>query len=309
MWAELPSVPSWETLLFLQPVLTSATDVTPTPSTLYQTPSTAKCTLPASVSGKAYSVTPVVYISRTPHTCDPIPATSINKGNFQFACKTLRGKDVGYGSHTISWLPTTGSVYIKPYTFVAHPPTSTTKYVVNKTRATNGLVPMTVVTVTATSSTTKDWPSTSTVRVPTSTSTCFVTVTVTPTPVSGPPLRRANLRPNAESLLPRAVVADGLARVKANDKRVAVTRNMAAAATVKIGRPDFTYPPLPVTTIYVKSIYTSTYTNLHVSTFYTGRLVGTTTVGYLSVVYGGGTVTVTATPVSQLGTAVATTIG
>lgn len=252
-------------------------------------------------------MTPVVYISRTPHTCDPIPAASINKGNFQFACKTLRGKDVGYGSHTISWLPTTGSVYIKPYTFDAYPPTSTTKYVVNKTRATNGLVPMTVVTVTATSSTTKDWPLTSTVMVPTSTSTCFATVTVTPTPVSGPPLRRANLRPNPELLLPRAVVADGLVRVKGNDKRVAVTRNMAAA-TPKIGRPDFTYPPLPVTTIYVRSIYTSTYTNLRVSTFYTGRLVGTTTVGYVSVVYGG-TVTVTATPVSKLGTAVATTIG
>jgi hypothetical protein len=77
---------------------------------------------------------------------------------------------------------------------------------------------------------------------------------------------------------------------------VPVTRKIAAAGTPKIGRPDATYPPYPVTTIYVKSIYTSTYTNLHVSTFYTDRLVATTTVGYVSVKYG--TIMVTATPVA-----------
>jgi hypothetical protein len=266
--------------------------VTPTPSTLYQPVSTAKCTLPASVSGKPYAVTPVVYVTRTvsntlrrtPYTCDPIPAASINKGNFQFACKTLRGKDLGFGGHTVSWvLPTaaSASVYIKPYTFTARPPTTTTKYVANKTRATNGLIPMTVVTVAVTSSTTKTIPSTSTVWVPTSTSTCFKTVTVTPVPA--PPLRRAELRPDPELL---------------RKGWTPVTRVLSAARTPKIGRPDATYPPYPVTTIYVRSIYTSTYTNLRVSTFYTGQLVATTTVGYVSVDYGGGTVTVTATPVA-----------
>ena len=294
MWAKHPSVPL---LLFLQSflektsqVLTNSTVITPTPSTLYQPVSTAKCNLPASVSGKPYAVTPVVYVSRTvsntlrrtPYTCDTIPAASINKGNFQFACKTLRGKDLGFGGHTISWeLPTAASVYIKPFTFTARPPTTTTKYVANKTRATDGLIPMTVVTVTATSSITKTIPSTSTVRVPTSTSTCFATVTVTPVPAAR--LRRANLRPDPELLL---------------RERATPTRKMAAAGTPKIGRPDATYPPYPVTTIYVRSIYTSTYTNLRVSTFYTGTLVATTTVGYVSVQYGGATITVTATPVA-----------
>jgi hypothetical protein len=259
--------------------------VTPT---VYGSPlATAKCTLPASVSGKPYAVTPVVYVPKsnelwpTPYTCDPIPAASINKGNFQVACKTLRGGDLGRGYHAISWvLPTAASVQIMPYTFTAAPPSTTTKYVANKSRATDGLIPMTRVTVTRSSSTTYTVPSTSTVRVATSTSTCFATVTVTP--VSAPRLRRAEIRPDPELLL--------------KERAPAWTRKMSAARTPVIGRPDATYPPYPTTTIYVRSIYTSTHTTTRVSTSYTARVVATTTVGYVSVQYGGATITVTATP-------------
>ncbi|KAG7284390.1 hypothetical protein NEMBOFW57_010763 [Staphylotrichum longicolle] len=126
---------------------------------------TAPCTLPLSVSGKAYAVTPVVYVPRAApgniypweygkldnYTCDPIPAASINKGNFQFACKSLRGKDMGQGFHIISWnLPTAAGISIKPYNFIAYPPTSTPKYVVNTAKAKTTLVPTTNAVVTTT---------------------------------------------------------------------------------------------------------------------------------------------------------------
>jgi hypothetical protein len=77
------------------------------------------------------------------------------------------------------------------------------------------------------------------VRVPTSTSTCFASVTVTPVPA--PRLRRANLGPDPEIL---------------RKQWMPVTRKIAVAGTPKIGRPDATYAPYPVTTAYVKSIYT-----------------------------------------------------
>lgn len=292
--------------------LTNPTDVTPTPSTQFQPLSTAKCVLPASVSGKAYSVTPTIWgpktvsstVIRTSWNCDPIPAASINKGNFQFSCKTLIGKNVGDGAHTISWnLPAAASISINPYTFIAMPPYSTPKYIVNTALAKTTLIPTSEVLVETTATKTTTLRSTTTIR---ATSTCFYTVTVTPTPGIAR-LRRA-LEPGHESPAPdaAAVDADDLAYDAGNNdtntdaimdlkERAAVTRILHAAVTPTLGKPDFTYPPFGVTTIYVKSISTSTYSALYYITTITKTLPGVNT----TTVYAGyttKTVTVTVTP-------------
>ncbi|KAK4031173.1 hypothetical protein C8A01DRAFT_21577 [Parachaetomium inaequale] len=288
--------------------------VTPT---LYSLPTqTVKCTLPASVSGKAYSVTPVIWVPRTvsksvyvnnPYTCDPIPAASINKGNFKFACKSLLGKDMGKGDHTISWKLPTAAGSIRPFTFYACPPTSTPKYVVNTALAKTTLVPTTHAYVTTTSTMTVG--STTTVTVPTRTSTCFYTVTVAP-PL-GPHVRRAggaDVQPSSDTELPASdsVVVDvdaghNLAHVShGTDNSTDIVMDLkerAASATPTIGKPDFTYPPYGVTTIYVKSISTSLWTYMKVSTFHkTGPAVTTTA---SVVVWTTSTVMVTGTPVSR----------
>lgn len=299
-------------------ILTSSTVVTTTPYTPYQRTSTSTCILPASVSGKAYSVTPVIFVPRTVsstprhtyYSCDPIAAASINKGNFQFACKSLLGKDVGTGIHTISWyLPTAAGISIRPFTFDVIPPKSTPKYVINTALATTTLVPMTEVYERVTTSTTKTVASTSTVTVPTATSTCYVIVTVTPVP--GPRLRRAaggdaNLHPDPALAGPDSVVVDvdgaeyGTAHADDNTDNSAEVMNLEqrAAAKATIGKPDFTCPPYGVTTIYVKNISTNTYTYRYVSTFYESAPdVTTTTTSCL--VFTTSTVTVTATPISR----------
>ena len=335
--AALPSIVSEK------PVLTSSTGVTTT-STVFQPSTSAKCTLPASVSGKAYSVTPVIWVPRTvsstahttSYSCDPIPAASINKGNFQFACKSLLGKDVGTGVHTISWnLPTAAGISIEPYYFNAGPPTSTPVYVVNTALASTTLVPTTVARLDATTPSTKTLVSTST---RTATSTCLVTVTVAP--VSGPPLRRAgsaNLQPDAELLESDSVAVDvdtgyDLAHENGNDdstdmvmdlkERAAALRTpaqlaasdrarLAAAqlatlraaslqpATPTIGKPDFTYPPYSMPTVYVKSLTTSFWTSVHVSTVWVTPTTPTTTT-VTCTKYTSSTVTVTRTPVTTV---------
>lgn len=268
-------------------------------------------------------MTPVVYVPRsvsslnglvreTAYTCNPIPAASINKGNFQFACKSLRGKDVGDGIHTISWkLPTAAGITIEPYTFNAGLPTSTPTYVVNPARAKTTLIPMTDAFVTVTTSSTQTLSvSTSTVRVATGTSTCFTTVTVAP-PVSGRRLRRAggaNPQPDSdpESLESDSIVIDVDAGHKlahdghGKDHGTDVVMDLnerAATATPTIGKPDFTYPPFGITTIYVKSMstYTWTYRKVHVSTIYKSAV--TTTTSYVT--WTTSTVTVAGTPVSR----------
>jgi hypothetical protein len=242
-------------------------------------------------------------VSSTAHStfysCDPIPAASINKGNFQFACKSLLGKDIGTGFHTISWhLPTAASVSIRPYTFVARPPSSTPTYVINTALAKTTLVPTTEVRVDATTSSTRTLASTSTVRVATGTSTCFVTVTVAP--VSGARLRRAgdanNGQPDPELLVSDSVAVHNDAHGNGNHNNTGMVVDLKerAAATPTIGKPDFTYPPYGVTTIYVKNISTSFWTYMHVSTFYETPPVVTVTVSYLA--YTSSTVTVTGTP-------------
>ena len=276
--------------------------------------STVKCTLPASVSGKAYSLTPVVHVPRsvsslggivreTAYTCDPIPVASINKGNFQFACKSLRGKDVGDGTHTIYWeMPTAASIYMRPYTFNAGLPTSTPTYVVNPALARTTLIPTTDAYVTVTTSSTKTLSvTTSTERVATGTSTCFTTVTVAP-PVSGRHLRRAG----GANLWPDSAVADVDSGHDVshgdhgNDDSTGIVMDLnerAAAATPTIGKPDFTYPPYGVTTIYVKSMstYVWTYRPVHVSTFYQSTVTTTTSYEAWTI----STVTVVGTPVSR----------
>ncbi|KAH6855475.1 hypothetical protein B0I37DRAFT_389080 [Chaetomium sp. MPI-CAGE-AT-0009] len=288
--------------------LSSLTSTTPWAPT-----STVKCTLPSSVSGKAYSVTPVIHVPRsvsslggivrqTAYTCDPIPVASINKGNFQFACKSLRGKNVGDGFHTISWkLPTAAGVTIRPYTFNAGLPTSTPTYVVNPTRAKTTLIPKTDAYVTVTTSSTKTLSvSTSTVKVATGTSTCFTTVTVAP-PVSGRRLRRAggaNLEPDSFVVgVDAGTDVDHDDHGNDNIDMVMDLNERAAVATPTIGKPDFTYPPFGVTTIYVKSMstYVWTYRDVQVSTFYESAV--TTTTSYMA--WTTSTVTVAGTPVSQ----------
>ncbi|KAL2125939.1 hypothetical protein VTI74DRAFT_2183 [Chaetomium olivicolor] len=303
-------------------------------TTTWPATATAQCTLPPSVSGKAYSVTPVVYVPRTVsgniypwqygkldnYTCDPIPAASINKGNFQFACKSLRGKDMGQGFHTISWnLPTAAGISIEPYNFIAYPPTSTPKYVVNTAKAKTALVPTTSAVVTTTRTVTE--VRTVTVRVTTRTTTCFYTVTATPPPVSGRRLGRAdssNLQLGPRVPVRRAGGADvqpgsdsvfnvdfdaGHDRshddhgTNNNTDMVMELKERAASAAPTIGKPDFTYPPYGVTTIYVRSISTSLYTVTKYSTSFRTSPVMTTTISVASWVYS--TVTVTATPVSE----------
>ncbi|KAK4121205.1 hypothetical protein N657DRAFT_657802 [Parathielavia appendiculata] len=304
---------------------------------------TVQCTLPPSISGKAYSVTPVVYVPRSAssddwpwwpsktdnYTCDPIPVASINKGNFQFACKGLRGKNMGTGFHSISWnLPTAAGISISPYNFIAVPPTSTPKYVVNTAKAKTSLVPTTSAAVTKTTTVTE--VSTVTVRVTTRTTTCFETVTVTPPPISGrrlgradnsanlefgPRVRRAGgaglLQPGSGPKLAasNSVIIDdvGAGRDSARDDHhgtdsstdmvMDLKERAATSAAPTIGKPDFTYPPYGVTTIYVKSISTSFWTVTKYSTSFRASPVLTTTISVASWVYS--TVTVTATPVPQ----------
>ncbi|KAJ4294907.1 hypothetical protein N0V88_005146 [Collariella sp. IMI 366227] len=223
-------------------------------------------------------------VYHTPYTCDPIPATSINKGNFQFVCKNLRGKNMGNGEHTLSFqLPAAASISIKAYTFDVTTPTSTAKYVINTSLAKTTLIPTTDVYVDVMITKTETKRSTQTVNLATGTSTCtstvYVTVTVAPpvqarAVVPGPrlPVRRdgdAILHPHpADSI----AVDDGDAENEGNDndndmagglEERAVTRVLAAAATPKIGKPDFTYPPYGVSTVYVKNIITRAWTNTY----------------------------------------------
>ncbi len=230
-------------------------------------------------------------VTRTYWNCDPIPAASINKGNFKFACKTLIGKNVGWGAHTISWnLPAAASISIYPYTFVARPPTSTPKYVVNTSLAKTTLVPETYVRVDTTLSTTKTLMSTTTVR---ATSTCLVTIKVTPTPAVARLARAADPElpaPDSDA----ADLVDNNGNNNGTDAEVELKER--AAVTPTLGKPDFTYPPYGVTTIYVSSISTSYWTATWVKTF-TESLPGVnTTTSYFT--YTVKTVTVTATPAS-----------
>jgi hypothetical protein len=71
-------------------------------------------------------------------------------------------------------------------------------------------------------------------------------------------------------------------------------KERAASATPTIAKPDFTYPPYGVTTIYVKSISTSTYTYEYLSMVYETLPDVTTTTSYM--LYTMSTVTVTRTP-------------
>jgi len=291
--------------------------ITPTPSTLSQPLSTVKCALPALISGKAYSVTPVVYVTvrisstiltPSPYTCDPVAATAINKGNFQFICKGLRNKDLGVGYQWINWrVPAAASVSIKGNTFLARRPTSTVKYVVNPSLAKSTSVPTTAVFVYPSTTITKTLASTSTVRVITGTTTCISTVTVT---VAPPPRRRAggaNLPRDLPELLPAsdsaAAAADadaghdpahdnhgnddgadtGVVDLKERAATSIPVRVMkAAAAPTIIGKPDFVYPPYGVTTVYIKSWSTTTYTMFQVSWYYTSGPPVTTTISYLT---------------------------
>ncbi|KAK3898283.1 hypothetical protein C8A05DRAFT_47352 [Staphylotrichum tortipilum] len=259
--------------------------VTPTPRTNFDPLPTAKCVLPASVSGKAYSVTPFIFgpktvsstVIRTYWNCDPIPVANINKGNFKIACKTLIGKN---------YLPTAAGVSLYPYTFVAVKPTSTPKYIVNTALAKTTLIPTTEVRVETTSTTTKTLMSTSIVR---ATSTCLVTVTVTPVPAA----RRAD----SPNLAPDSVAVNDLAHDHGNDTNAVMELKERAAVTPTLGKPDFTYPPYGVTTIYVKSISTTVWTARYVTTVKkTLSGVTTTTTSYLG--YTVSTVTVTRAPVA-----------
>ncbi|KAK4455266.1 hypothetical protein QBC34DRAFT_389667 [Podospora aff. communis PSN243] len=251
-----------------------------TPTALGQEFSTTKCALPASVSGKAYSVTPVVvftpagsYVGTT-RKCDPVPAASINKGNFQLACKTVSVKTLEAGYHTISWqVPAAASVSIIYNLFPIVKPSTTPVYVVSPTKASTTLIPVTWATVTATStrSYTIATP-TSWVRIPTATSTCTVTVTVTQAAAAR--RREIHLEPHP--------------RPQNENPEIDLLKKRATPTLAKI---DFTYPPYGKSTVFVKSFSTNTYTwwSLPVQTVTPPGVVITTSV----VSYATRTVTVT----------------
>ncbi|KAK0613966.1 hypothetical protein B0T14DRAFT_438868 [Immersiella caudata] len=241
-----------------------------TPTALGQQFSTAKCTLPASVSGKAYSVTPVVVFTgsgsfpRTTRSCDPVPVASLNKANFQFSCKTVAVNKLEVGYHTISWqVPAAASVSIIYNLFPIVKPSTTPVYVVSPAKASTTFIPVTATYTTATS--TRPYTiatPTSWVRIYTDTKTCSFTVTVTPT--AAPLIRRqedevrgvpgSDLQPE---LLPPASPDtdpqhDLLPHAPIDLKK--------RAATPTLAKIDFTYPPYGKSTVYVKSFSTTTYT-------------------------------------------------
>jgi hypothetical protein len=228
----------------------------------------------------------------------------MNKGNFKFQCKSLRGKDVGNGDHTISWvLPTAASISIRPYTFAAMKPKFTPKYVVNTALAKTTLIPETWTYVSTTKTSTFTEFPTSTVKIYTGTTTCFTTVTVTP-PAANSRVRRG-LKPDSES--DSAVVdvdadtdldldLDNGNPNNGTDTNPAIDfqpelKERAASATPTIAKPDYTYPPYGETTVYVKSISTTTYTAQYFSGVYETAPVVTRTTSCMS--YTMSTVTVT----------------
>jgi len=244
-----------------------------TPTALGQDFSTFNCALPASVSGKAYSVTPVVVFTKdgsytgTTRKCDPVPVASINKGNFQFACKTVAANTLEAGYHTISWqVPAAASVSVIHNLFPVVKPSSTPVYVVSPAKASTTLVPVTAVSVTTTTTRTITIPTpTSYVRIITSASTCFVTVTVTPP--AAPLLRRQDHDTAANSsehalpdidsqhdLLPPSSATGN------QPDNMPIDLLKGRAATPILAKIDYTYPPYGKTTLYVKSIHTTTYT-------------------------------------------------
>lgn len=228
------------------------------------------------------------------YTCDPIPVASMNNGNFQFSCKNLRGKDMGQGHHSISWiLPAAAGVAINTYGFIAYQPISTPTYVVNSAKATTNLVP----TTNGVTTYTRSFTDTSTVRVTvtTGTTTCTYTVKATATPVSGRHLARADS--SNIQLGPRIPVRHaGGAHVQPYSG--AELKERAASVTPVIGKPDVTYPPYGVTTIYVKSISTSLYTITTYYTSYWASPVMTTTIRVKATEIKTVTATVTPTPTS-----------
>lgn len=273
-----------------------------TPTALGQEFSTTTCALPASVSGKAYSVTPVVvftpagsYVGTT-RKCDPVPVASINKGNFQLACKTVTAKTLEAGYHTISWqVPAAASVSIIYNLFPVVKPSTTPVYVLSPTRASTTFIAVTWVTVTSTSTRTHTIATpTSYVRIATASSTCTVTVTVTVTQAAAPLVRRQDININPQTgLLPPAYVTDN----SENTENTPINPDnnpfdlLKKRATPTLAKIDFTYPPYGKSTVYVKSISTNTYTRWiwPVSTVTPPRVVVTTS----GVSYATRTVTVT----------------
>jgi len=257
-------------------------------------------------------VTPVVVFTKagsfsTTRKCDPVPVASINKGSFQFACKTVTANTLEPGWHTISWqVPAAAGVSVIYNLFPIVKPSSTPVYVVSPARASTTLVPTTAVGVTSTSTRTYTIPTpTSYVRIVTSTSTCFVTVTVAPS--AAPLLRRQ--KPSTEHSLPdidpqhdpqHNLLPPSSAATDNQPDNMPIDLLKGRAATPTLAKIDFTYPPYGRTTIYVKSISTSTCTwwVYPVSTATPPGIVITTSVQDYTI----HTVTVTRTPTTSSST-------
>ena len=239
-------------------------------------------------------MTPVVIFTKagsfsgTTRKCDPVPVASINKGNFQFACKTVAANTLEAGWHTISWqVPAAASVSVIYNLFPVVKPSSTPVYVVSPARASTTLVPTTALYLTSTSTRTSTIPTpTSYVRIVTSTSTCLVTVTVAPP--AAPRHRRQDHDDHNKAPNPPAEHA-------LQDIDINLLKGRAATPT--LAKIDFTYPPYGKTTVYVKSISTSTYTwwVYPVSTVTPPAIVITTSVHDFTI----HTVTVTRTPTTM----------
>ncbi|KAH8889469.1 hypothetical protein GQ53DRAFT_690021 [Thozetella sp. PMI_491] len=232
----------------------------------------AKCTIAPSISGKAYSITPMVtlsqwstlpsqtYLYADVYKCDPIPAASINAGNWKVACPSLPASSMGRGYQTINFVAPTGAdVSIAGYMFYMTSAKTTPVYVINTALAKTTMVPETIVFYTATTSSTRTLPvSTSLVQIATGTRTwtCTTTVKVTASTTTTPP--PAPLIVGTPKRLGGTASPVPTALLKLKER---------AVATPTIAHPDYTYPPYGSTTIYVNSISTSTCTHLIVSQF------------------------------------------
>jgi hypothetical protein len=259
----------------------------------------------------------------------------MNAASFKFSCPRLPATALGRGAHDIRFYAVHGALPVVYYTFYVYDPSTTPVYVVNPTLVKTSLIPTTTVSLTTSFSTTRTLtPVISRIYTATGTTTCTVTVTasgaatatknardavapqITEIPWLDPGLPTSFQTIYVASKDPLEVtmsVPDMVTRSEANNVDVAydeveelkqrdgsllatlsnLLHDRAAAPT--LGRPDYTYPPYGVTTIYVSRFTTYTNTRAFVSTFTVTPPGVTTMVGYVMNTVVTVTVTKTAT--------------
>lgn len=254
--------------------------VKPTPSSSGQPPNAVPCTLPASISGSKYQITPVVYVpnSSAPkyHTCDPVAASVANAQNFRFVCSTLAGKDLNNGQNTLLWnTPRGAPISMATRRLMKGPLSSTPLYILNPAKATTTTTPTTYKYITSTWNSTYTQPTkTDMIRITTATVTTFCTATTTVT-VSGRPGNitarhedwaqepSLTVLPFDEYQIPDASFVDSNipeSELEIREVEAPPELPMRIKRAPTLGKPDAIYPPYANNTIFVSSIHTSTIT-------------------------------------------------